>query len=88
MTGLPEVTSLEYTRLGVSQDILFRYNYSMRNQGLLCTKRCGNKGCSYIWHIKTGSIGFFDASYTIYPRFIIGKYTEQYVLRNTKSGVL
>jgi hypothetical protein len=29
----PEVTSLDYTRLSVSQDILFRYNLPMRNWG-------------------------------------------------------
>jgi hypothetical protein len=30
-----EATSLEYTRLSVLQDILFRYNLSMRNRGLI-----------------------------------------------------
>jgi hypothetical protein len=28
-----EAISLEYTRLSVSQDILFRYNFPMRNHG-------------------------------------------------------
>jgi hypothetical protein len=31
----PEETSLEDTRLGVSQDMLFRYNLSMKNRGLI-----------------------------------------------------
>jgi hypothetical protein len=63
-TGFTEVTSLEYTRLSVSHDILFRYNISMN--------RCENKYHSYLRNIKTGSNCFFDVSYTIYPRFLIG----------------
>jgi hypothetical protein len=31
--GKTEATSLEHTRLSGLQDILFRYNYSMRNRG-------------------------------------------------------
>jgi hypothetical protein len=68
-----EATSLEYTRLSVSQDFLFRYNLSMRNRGYrLCMKRCENK-CSCLRNIKKGSNCFFYASYTIYPRIFIGK---------------
>jgi hypothetical protein len=37
-----EATSLEYTRLGVSQDILFRYNLPMRNWVVNC-ERCVDK---------------------------------------------
>jgi hypothetical protein len=64
-----EATALEYPRLSVWQDILFRYNYSMGNWGLIvqCTKRCENKSFYYLRNIKTGSNCFFNASYTIHP---------------------
>jgi hypothetical protein len=69
-----EATFLEYTRLGVSQDILFRYNYSQWEiGGRFYTKRRENKCCPYLRNINTGSNWFFDVLYTIYPRFLIGK---------------
>jgi hypothetical protein len=48
--------------------------------GRLCTKRCESKCCSYLRIIKKGSNSFFDATYTIYPQFLIGK-----LLRNRMS---
>jgi hypothetical protein len=61
----PEATSLEYTRLSVPQDKLFRCI-----GGWICTKCCENKCCSYLRNIKTGSNCFFVAANTIFLSFI------------------
>jgi hypothetical protein len=80
LRGFPYVENLILRRhLQRIPDLVFRKTYCSATTtqweigGRLCTKCCENKCCSYLRNINTGSNCFFDAAFSIYPRFLIGK---------------